>query len=417
VARPSARQIALAALRIWRTEKRFADSIFPRLPGVSRLPRPDRAFALELFYGVLRNLSLLDFWIQFLRSSRIDLDLRDILRLGLYQLLLLRTRPHAAVNETVELARARQRPFVNGILRAASRQSEDLRRAAGTQPEYVQVSHPRFFLERWERNFGLRQAIELCRWNNSPPPIYVRINQIKTSSQKFLRSSPGSLLLPGYSNFVRIAELPEKALEGGSGYIQDPSTAVACQLLDPRPGEAILDACAAPGGKTGYLAELMGNRGMIVACDREMNRVQMLKRNLAHLGVKITRVLRHDWIREPAPPSITIVAPFDRILIDAPCSNTGVMRRRVDVRWRLRPADFARMQRRQLDLIKSVIDLLKPGGTMVYSTCSLEPEENEQVVEQVLAKVAGLELLESKRCLPFKDHLDGAFVAKLVKSA
>jgi 16S rRNA (cytosine967-C5)-methyltransferase len=416
VAQPSGRQVALAALRTWRTDKRFADSIISRLPAASTLRPVDRAFALELFYGVLRNRTLLDFWIGSLRPGRIDFELRDILRLGFYQLFVLETSPHAAVNETVELAQKKRRPLINAILRAASRRVGDLEKAASAQPPHVRFSHPRFLLERWEKNFGLEFALDLCRWNNRPAPLYARINQIKTSPEEFLRVYPGSFALPEHKNFVGITEIPQSALERGECYIQDPSTAIACKLLDPRPGDKILDACAAPGGKTGYLAELMENHGIIVACDREPKRVKLLKENVTRLGVEIARIFRHDWMWDRAPPAIASLAPFDRILLDTPCSNTGVMRRRVDVRWRLRPADFLGMQKRQLDLVDSLTGFLKRGGTLVYSTCSLEPEENERVVEQLLARKSILRLEEQKQCLPFQDHLDGAFAARFVKA-
>ena len=416
MAQPSARQVALAALRTWRTEKRFADSIISQLPAASSLRPVDRAFALELFYGVLRNLTLLDFWIGSLRPGRIDFELRDILRLGFYQLFVLETSPHAAVNETVELAQKKCRPLVNAILRAASRRIGDFEKEASAQPPHVQFSHPRFLLERWEKNFGREAALDLCRWNNRPAPLYARINQIKTSPEKFLGVSPGSFALPNRKNFVGLTEIGQRALERGECYIQDPSTAIACELLDPQPGDRILDACAAPGGKTGYVAELMDDRGVLVACDREPKRVKLLKDNVTRLGIKIVRIFRHDWLRDRTPSAIASLAPFDRILLDTPCSNTGVMRRRLDVRWRLRPADFLHMQKRQLRLIESLIEFLKPGGTLVYSTCSLEPEENEKVVQQLLARKPVLQPQEQKVCLPFQDRLDGAFAARFVKA-
>ncbi len=416
MAQHSARQVALAALRSWRTEKRFADSIISQLPAASNLHPVDRAFALELFYGVLRNLTLLDFWIGSLRPGPIDFELRDILRLGFYQLFVLQTAPHAAVNETVELAQKKCRPLVNAILRAASRRIGEFKKQASTQPPHVQFSHPRFLLERWEKNFGLEAALDLCRWNNRPAPLYARINQIKRSLKEFLRVYPGAFALPNRKNFVRLTEIAQRVLERGECYIQDPSTAIACELLDPRPGDRILDACAAPGGKTGYVAELMEDRGILVACDREPKRVKLLKDNVTRLGIKIARIFRHDWLQDSTPSAIASLAPFDRILLDTPCSNTGVMRRRLDVRWRLRPADFRRMQRRQIGLIESIMKFLKPGGTLVYSTCSLEPEENENVVQQFLTWKSVLQLKEQKVCLPFQDHLDGAFAARFVKA-
>jgi len=207
--------------------------------------------------------------------------------------------------------------------------------------------------------------------------------------------------------------LPTDALDSGHCYIQDPSTAIACQLLDPKPGEKILDACAAPGGKTAYLAQLMQNRGVIIACDRDCERLQSLKDNISRLGATIVRAVRYDWTRHDPPEEILSIAPFDRILLDAPCTNTGVMRRRIDVRWRLGPEDFSRMSNEQLIISRAVFRLLKPGGILVYSTCSLEPEENEKVVRRLRTEVPALALEAQKDSLPFRDGFDGAFAMKL----
>jgi len=413
----SARQIALTALRLWRKEKHFADFIISGLLTKTELNVSDRAFALELFYGVLRNLTLLDFWIGCLRGSGIDRDLRDIVRFGLYQLLCLRTPEHAAVHETVELAAKKQRNVVNAILRTATRQRSELLARAATQPLFVRTSHPQFLVERWQRHFGDEHAEELCKWNNLPAPVYARINLLKIDRTKFLHTYPESRPLRDRSMFVQFNSLPSSALERGHCYIQDPSTAVACELLDPKPAERILDATAAPGGKTGYIAQLMENLGIIVVCDRDPQRTDTLKENMARLGVGIAQILQHDWTGKRVPPEITSVAPFDRILIDAPCSNTGVMRRRVDVKWRLRATDFLRMHQRQIEIIRALVRLLKPNGLLVYSTCSLEPEENEEVVRRILESSPDLRLAEEERSLPFQDRFDGAFAAKLIRSA
>ena len=412
-----ARQIALTALRLWRKEKRFADSIISGLSAKAALTPSDRAFALELFYGVLRNLTLLDFWVSCLRASRVESDLRDILRLGLYQLLLLKTAQHAAVHETVELAPKRQRTIINAMLRAATRQRSDLLARAWAQPLFVRTSHPQFLVERWLQHFGLEHAEKLCEWNNLPAPVYARVNLLRIDRTEFLRTYPESRPLPDNSNFMEVNSLPSGALERGHCYIQDPSTAIACQLLDPKPGERILDACAAPGGKTGYVAQLMENAGTIVACDRDSERLQILKENMARLSVGNVRILRHDWTHGHVPSEIASVALFDRILIDAPCSNTGVMRRRVDLRWRLRRIDFVRMQQRQIEIVRRLIPLLKLNGVLVYSTCSLEPEENEEVVRCILAETPVLRLEAQRHSQPFRDGFDGAYAAKLIRTA
>jgi 16S rRNA (cytosine967-C5)-methyltransferase len=417
MARLSARRIALNALRAWRKENRFADLIVSESLARSQLAESDRAFAFELFYGVLRNLTLLDFWIACLRASKFDVDLRDVVRLGLYQLFLLKTPPHAAVHETVALVPQRQRSIVNGMLRTAIRRHSELLARADAEPLFVRASHPQFVVERWHQHFGASHVEELCKWNNLPAPIYGRINQLRIGHEEFLRLYPDSRPLTGKPEFVEFDALSPGAVGQGHCYVQDPSTAIACEILSPRAGEKVLDACAAPGGKTGYLAQLMENRGTIVACDRNPERLDILKKNMARLGVGIVHTFGHDWTSGHVPAEIASMAPFHRILLDAPCSNTGVMRRRVDVRWRLQPTDFLRMQRRQLEVLRALIPLLGANGILVYSTCSLEPEENEQVVRGVLDGWPTLRLIEEKRSLPFQDGFDGAFAAKIIRNA
>ncbi|HEY4639330.1 MAG TPA: 16S rRNA (cytosine(967)-C(5))-methyltransferase RsmB [Candidatus Udaeobacter sp.] len=415
MARRSARQTALTALRLWRKEKRFADSILSGLLANADLTGPDRAFALELFYGVLRNLTLLDFWIDCLRASHIEDNVRDILRLGLYQIFVLETPEHAAVHETVAIASQKQRGIINAVLRAATRRRKELLERTNTQPLFVRTSHPQFLVERWQQLFGAEYTQELCKWNNRPAPVYGRINRIKIDPETFLHLYPHSRPLPANSDFVEFNTPPTAALASGHCYIQDPSTAIACHLLDPKSEERILDACAAPGGKTAYLAQLMQNRGAIIACDRDRERLEILKHNVGRLGATIVRAIRHDWTRNDPPEEILSIAPFDRVLLDAPCTNTGVMRRRIDVRWRLRPEDFSRMSNEQLLISRAVIRLLKPGGVLVYSTCSLEREENEQLVRRLVAELPGLAVETQTDSLPFRDGFDGAYAAKFIR--
>jgi len=411
VARTSARRVALAALRTWRREKKFADAVISSALSKAEFQSADRAFAVELFYGVVRNRTLLDFWIRELRRGRVDEDLRDILRIGLYQLFIAKTPEHAAVYETVDLSPKRQHAITNAILRSAARDRRSLQRRANSQSLDVRTSHPQFLIERWTKQFGGGAAEALCTWNNQAPPIYARINRLKIDRQSFLERYRNARTLPKVSNFVELPA-PANALDQGDCYVQDPSTSIACELLQTKPGEKILDACAAPGGKTGYLAELMANQGLLIACDREPARLNLLDENLARLGVRIAKIVCHDWMKSAVPPEILSAAPFDRILIDAPCTNTGVMRRRVDVRWRLKPADFNRMRARQIEITRAVIPFLKPGGILVYSTCSLEREENEDVVQTLLRVMSILQLEEERRSTPFQDNFDGAFGAR-----
>jgi 16S rRNA (cytosine967-C5)-methyltransferase len=417
VRRISSRSVALASLSEWRDGRKFADAILKDGLRKSALGTADRAFATELFYGVLRNLTLVDFWIGQLRSAHLDHDSRDLVRLGLYQLFLLQTPDHAAIYETVELAGRRNRALVNGVLRNAIRTKADLLQKGDLQNLSVRRSHPQFLIDRWTRNFGEPETETLCEWNNRPAPIYARINHLKISDNDFLAQAGSARCADRTpqrgvrTNFVCLTNVPNEALAEGHCYIQDPSTAAACSLLDPQPGQRVLDACAAPGGKSGYIAELMRNDGFLLSCDRDPRRVATLRENLDRLGVSIAECRQHDWLAGDAPAE----EGFDAILVDAPCSNTGVMRRRIDVRWRLTPDHFLRLAAGQLEIVRATVGLLKPGATLLYSTCSIEPEENEEVVRRVLASFPFLELVDQVSILPFRDGFDGAFAARFLR--
>jgi 16S rRNA (cytosine967-C5)-methyltransferase len=242
MAHHSARGLAVAALREWRRSDRFADAVLQTLLAGSPLTGSDRAFATELFYGILRNLTLLDFWIGLLRSGSIDDESRDLLRLGLYQLFCLQTPEHAAVFETVELAGRRNRSFVNAMMRSASRRAEELQQAGHAASLATRTSHPGFLIERWAATFGADAAAALCDWDNRSAPVYARINTLRTSPDEFLAQHPGSERVDTHLPFVRLTSIPAEALQRGDCYIQDPSTSAAVELLAPRMGETVLDA-------------------------------------------------------------------------------------------------------------------------------------------------------------------------------
>ena len=409
----AARSLALAALSRWRNGLEFSDKIVAETFASNALALADRAFALELFYGVLRNLSLLDFWIGQLRSAPVAPNARDLLRLGLYQVLLIETAEHAAVFETVELAGTRARPLINAILRRALREKEALLSAAAAQPLALRFSIPFFLIEKWSRQFSPAEVLELCRWNNRPAPVYARINQLKITVPEFLQRYAESALLPGSENFVALPH-PGPALEKGDCYVQDPSTALACEMLRPVAGETVLDACAAPGGKAAYLVEMMQGQGTLWAADQDETRLQRLRDNFVRLGLSQVRTACCHWSNE-ASTGAAAFAPgsFDKILLDVPCTNTGVLRRRVDLRWRLRPEDCRRLPAQQLAILRAVAPFLKPGGSLVYSTCSLEPEENGEVVQAFLETQPEFRLTNTANSLPFRDGYDGAYAARL----
>jgi 16S rRNA (cytosine967-C5)-methyltransferase len=410
----TSRSLALALLNRWERSGGFADELLHGSLACSTLDGRDRAFATHLFYAALRHRSAIDFWIGELRDGPLDAATRNVVRLGLAQVLVLGLAPHAAVNETVDLAGPKAGGLVNAILRRALREADALRAKLEAAPLAVRFSHPPFLVERWAERFAPEDLERLLAWDNTPATITVRANPLKTGVEALLADDPSARRHPADPEFLEVDHLPSAWLEEGLCYAQDPSTMLAVHALDPKPGDRVLDACAAPGGKAAAMAALMKNSGKIAACDRDPSRVERMTLNLATLGVEIAQPITLDWLGPDIPfPK----ACFDRILVDAPCSNTGVLRRRVDARWRLGAADFRRMPEIQLALVRAVAPLLRPGGVLVYATCSLEPEENEGMVAQIERELPDL-VRESggvRRSNPARDGMDGAFAARFIR--
>ncbi|HWL52478.1 MAG TPA: 16S rRNA (cytosine(967)-C(5))-methyltransferase RsmB [Chthoniobacteraceae bacterium] len=405
------RWATIQALAQWQTGSRFADEVLHDAMAAHRFGSFERAFLTETFYGILRHQSALDFLISQLRETPLDPLTRQVLRLGFYQIFRMRIPHHAAVNETVNLA-GRAKGLVNALLRRSIREKEALLERLAAMPLAVRASHPQALVDRWEAAFGPGAAEALCEWNNTPAEMYARSNRLKVTAGELQTSLADAQPTPLHPQMLKLRHLPHAAIAHGLCYIQDPSTLLAVELLGAQPGETVLDACAAPGGKASAIAEAMENRGVLQVCDNASHRLERLSGNLRRLGVSVARPVRIDWLTESSPfPE----AHFDRILADVPCSNTGVIRRRVDVRWRLSDDDFATMPERQREIVFRLVPLLKPGGTFVYSTCSLEAEENDEVVKAILQRFPELELLETRRSVPFRDGMDGAFAVKLHK--
>lgn len=403
----NARQLAHRCLYDWNQRTDYAEELFSRLSGEWGMSGSERGFARELFYGVLRNLSALDYVIEELTSRPPALEPRLALQLGLYQLLMLRTAAHAAVSETVDLVTKPQRGFVNGVLRRVTRELEVIEQKLAAQPNQIRLSHPDFLLEKWVHQFGQEGARQIAEWNNLPAEVYLRRN---TLVPKFSTEGLEATAHPLVFRSLGSTPLP---FSNGEYYAQDPSTLVAPELLAPQPHEHILDACAAPGGKASYLAALMGNSGKITATDSDKKRLGRLAANLSRLEVTNTTIIQHDWESGAAPLEPTL---YDAILADVPCSNTGVMRRRIDVRWRLRPEVFYESSARQLVILENLLPYLKPGGRLVYSTCSIDESENEDVIQSFIRRHPHMQLIKTERRLPQFDGMDGCFAALLVSA-
>ncbi len=410
----TARSLCQRALLEWEKGRIFSDEILHGIVEKHPLANSDRGLLTELFYGVLRHQRRLDFLIARLREAELDVQTRNLLRAGLYQIFHLRVPEHAAVFETVAMA-GKSRGVVNAVLRRAVREKVALEKLLQQQKLPVRESHPDFLVERWTGQFGLEAAEQLCRINNTPSHNFFRVNTLKQTLDALCALQPDAEVFNAEKGVLKLKRIPVEWLRDGWGYVQDPSTLIAPDLLDPQPDERILDACAAPGGKTTYIAQKMNGTGEVLACDLYESRVIRLKENVHRLGAVNVRVHQLDFLIPPSSGSPLQTASFDRILLDVPCSNTGVIRRRVDVRWRLTEEDFIRMPVHQLALVRRAVPLLRAGGVLVYSTCSLEPEENAQVVESALREFPELELDRSLSVQPQLEGVDGAFAARFHK--
>ncbi|MES2997465.1 MAG: transcription antitermination factor NusB [Verrucomicrobiota bacterium] len=398
------RQAAVSALRAWAKGHDYAETLVERHASRRRLSPSDRGLLQAILFGVLRNRRLLDHWIAELREGKLDPETRDVLRVGLCQILILGIPDHAAVNETVEAGKSSVRGLINAVLRRAITQRAGLLDSVADLAPAIAFSHPDWLFNRWKSAFGKSQAVALMEWNNQPAATFFRINPLVATPVDLpgdpLESAPGFYHLQG--------PLPDRLISTGAIYIQDPATRHAVDLLDPRPGEWVLDACAAPGGKAFLIAAALGSAEMLVCTDTNPNRLPRLRENLTRLHAGAADVSCHDWTK-PAPPDWH--GKFDAILLDVPCSNTGVIRRRVDVRWRLQPQSIPDITSIQTAILENALPCLKPSGRIVYSTCSIEPEENEQVVESFVRRHPQLSIRETRRALPFADQTDGAFAA------
>jgi 16S rRNA (cytosine967-C5)-methyltransferase len=400
------RQAAVSALHAWAKGQDYAESLVERHAQRRMLSTPDRHLLQAILFGVLRHRRLLDHWIGILRQGKLDPETRDVLRVGLCQILLLGIPDHAAVNETVESAKANVRSLINAVLRRAITSRKRLLEDLDDVPPAVIHSHPDWLFNRWKTAFGKENTLALMEWNNQPAGTFFRVNPLAPPPADL----PGTPV-PDAPGFYQLdGPLPTQLLASGTIYIQDPATRHAVELLAPRPGEAILDACAAPGGKAFLIAAAQGGAGSLTCTDSNPKRLPRLSENLARLHAADAGVRAHDWT-QPAPADWH--QAFDAILLDVPCSNTGVIRRRVDVRWRLQAPDIARITITQRAILENAAPCLKPGGRLVYSTCSIEAAENQQVVDGFLAAHPEFSLAGTRQALPFADQSDGAFAARL----
>lgn len=442
----TSRQTAFLALQAI-ARGAFADVVLDRVLSKERDER-DRHLVTEVVYGSVRRQRTLDTLIdQFAKkkSAQQPLDLRLILHIGLYQLRYLNhIPPSAAVNTTVELAKNNGFPglagFVNGLLRSYLRLvklSDPL--MLPTDPIThlgIQYSYPDWIVTLWLEQFGYEATERLCDWLNQPPHIDLRVNPMQATLEQVEvvmqhhgiavhRAPPLPQALRLGDNVGAIWQLP--GFKDGWWTVQDSSSQLASHLLNPQPGDMVIDACAAPGGKTTHMAELMGDRGTIWACDRNPSRLKKLRENIERLQLHSIHICTND-----SRQITCFTNQADRVLLDAPCSGLGTLHRHADARWRQTPETVKELAQLQHDLINHVATWVKPGGILVYSTCTLNPSENEAIVQTFLSNHPNWQIDPPKpdeptapfvlpqgwlKILPHQRSMDGFFMVGLRKDA
>ncbi|HEX2865747.1 MAG TPA: 16S rRNA (cytosine(967)-C(5))-methyltransferase RsmB [Ignavibacteriales bacterium] len=401
----------------------------------------DKALLYEIVHGVIRWSGRID-WIlngffkgQFSKSVP---NVKNTLRVALYQILFLNKIPaYAAVNEAVELIKKLQGKkyagLVNGVLRTIIRSKDAMRYPDPKEDEalYLSVfySHPLWMVRRWISRYGAGATEALLTANNERPGLSLRVNTTKTSIEEFktllekvpLKFSEGKFL-PEFIKLNSVTNIVDwEFFHKGYFSIQDESTGFSCRLLGVRPGMRVLDLCAAPGGKTTYISNLMNNEGEIVAIDKYESRLKALRKNLERLGITNVKTVEADALDYEDEP-------FDRVLLDTPCSGLGTLSKKPDIKWKRDIADIRNLNALQSELLEKAASMVKPGGSLVYSTCTIEPEENFDILKGFLAshpefkihrpeegEVPG-ELLDENGCLqslPHLNHIDGAFACRL----
>ncbi len=357
----------------------------------------DRRLLTQLVYGTLRNRSRLDWIIGLLyrgKAEAMDHSLRNILRIGLYQLLFTdRIPPFAAVNEAVKTAKAMHPAgagLVNAVLRKFLKPGTSVaypdkeKDPAG----YVSVfhSHPLWLVEKWIGTMGFAETLELCKADNETPPLTIRVNRLKADREETGKALAGEGCEAQAADLspegLKISALPVPVRElrlfrEGRFVIQDEASQLVSHLVDPRPGEKVLDLCAGTGVKTTHLAELMGNQGHIAALDINAKKLDSLRGLAQKLGITIIHSLAGD---ARAEPSADFREAFDRVLVDAPCSGLGTLRRNPEIKWRLTPESLREFPPLQADILANAARFLKRGGILVYSTCTISAEENGEVL-------------------------------------
>ena len=433
------RELAMQVLQRVHTEGAYANVALAQTLRDTVLAERDRRFLTELVYGVTKAGESLDYMIgQYVADIRkAQPAIRELLRLGFYQIFVMdRVPPSAACNTAVELAKKHGRrgadSFVNGVLRAALRAPERAALPTGRDARALALRswHPAWMVERWMRAYGYERTEALCLCNNTSAPLSVRVNTLRTNRSALMeqfavagaearasRWVPDGIVLHAHG---ALDDLPP--LRAGLAQVQDESSMLVAHVLGAEPGMTVIDACAAPGGKTTHIAQRMENRGRILAFDIYEEKIRRIEQNARRLGISIIEA----EMRDAREIGATYEAMADRVLVDAPCSGLGVLRRKPDARWKKSASDRKTLPPIQRAILASAARAVKAGGVLVYSTCTMEECENAAVVQDFLRahphftlEQTGAFLPEQKtaepmvQIMPETDGADGFFIARM----
>lgn len=419
----NSRRVATEIIATWMDTEDFPDR---QMASVDE----NRAFVMEMVYGVVRRKLTLEYIAQKYISRCPETFVLATLYVGMYQLLFMdNVEEFAAINETVNVVKMSRHPdaqrvvgMVNAVLRNVQTEQVELKKNLSRQEDTIRTSHPEHLLIRWTRQYGERDTRKLIEWNNLPAETIIRVEPTRISPAKFKEALIEASIEVNphpFKCFETFLILPRGvAVHKVPGYdqgwftVQDPATSVSVELLDPLPGESVLDACAAPGGKTTLMAGLMEGEGELIAMDVHDDRLDTLADTVKRTGWDFVQIMKGD--AEQGFP--TRDKQFDAVLLDVPCMNTGVIRRRVDARYRFTKDRVEMLKKTQWKILTAMSECVKPGGRLVYSTCSLEQEENEELVSAWVRQNPEFRLAKARRIFPPKSGTDGAYAALLKRT-
>ena len=421
----AARVCAFRVLERTFSEDAYADRVFRSEADRTGLDARDRAFAQRLAYGAIQNRATLDYVITSLSSrtaDAIDPPLLNALRLGVYQLTLLDSVPdHAAVAQTVELAKqfGHGHRLVNAVMRRATREAGDLiAQLTDNSPAEAAVrhSHPEWMIRMWWDTLGPEETVALLERDNSPAESAVRVNELLVTpaevatelAEQGVETAPADGIPEGLVVKGQYDVHGSKLFDEGALMPQSRASMRVAHIVDPQPGDRVLDMCAAPGAKATHLAALMRNDGSVLAVEKHGGRAKALVANCERLGATCVEVSEAD--------AADVRGEFDRVLLDAPCSDLGTLQSRPDVRWKKDESVLASVVAQQANLLNTAADRVRAGGTLVYSTCTISPEENERQIDRFLDRHTGFRDEERMQLLPHRPGTDGFFIARMTKA-